>query len=187
MHYRDPCTEGECPPESRVEVLTDSEETFYLPLVSPLRETIDEIRAGYQATPATTQEDESAHQGTLQLRWDEGAVFMNGEVRSNASPLNVDLICYKASKTVDLKPGAGPTMANEKPMQMLRTPGGTYQSFNSVDGIPSDNPKDGSREMLHNAKPGMGCVLQNNVSPGFTKILVKEATADSVTIEYETF
>ncbi len=189
--HMQPCGEGQCPPGERVEVLTVKEEKLVLPYQSPLRDSIDAIlkSQGTQEGAAATQPEEPAADkpasSKLTLSPEQGAVFANAAALPAASPMKVDLICYASSKTVDLQAGAGPTMANQKHLKLFRTPGGTVAKFGSLAEIPPDLPGPDDRDMVHHAAPGNGFVVENNVSPGYTRVLVKEASQDKVVIEYE--
>ena len=190
--HTQPCADGQCPPGQRVEVLTVKEEKLVLPYQSPLKESIDQIlKAPGAATSEAPPEDESAPAADklatfpLTLTPEQGAVFANGASLPAASPMKVDVICYASSKTVDIQAGAGPTMANQKHLKLFRTPGGTVAKFSSLSELPDELPGPEDRDMVHHAAAGNGFVVENNVSPGYTRVLVKEATQQKVVLEYQ--
>jgi len=185
-----PCIEGQCPPGQRVEVLTVKEQKLLLPFQSPLKDSIDQIlKAKGPAEAATTADAQPPADkppaSVLTLVPEQGAVFANVASLPAASAMQVDLICYASSKTVDLQAGAGPTMANQKHLKLFRTPGGTVAKFSSLAELPPDLPVESDRDMVHHAAAGNGFVVENNVSPGYTRVLVKDATKEKVVLEYE--
>jgi hypothetical protein len=178
-----PCSEADCPPGSRVEVLTQNEETVLLPFESPLRESVEKVLS--QVAEAGPPPAAAPPIGTLSLAPEAGAIFGSGAALPDSSPLKVDLICYASSKSVDLQAGAGPTMANQKLLKLFRTPGGTTAKFGSIGELPTDLPQDGDRDMVHHAQAGNGFVLENNITGGHTRVFVKEASTAKVVLEYQ--
>lgn len=187
------CKEDECPPGKRVEILTQKEETRLLRYESPLKEHVEMILTWYEAEPEppTQAQVESKPTppapaiGEITLKPEQGAVFVEKQAELNASPLSVDLICYDSSKTVDLQAGAGPTMAKQKHLKLFRTPGGTVKKFGSIDEIPVELPEAEDRDMVHHAEAGMGFIVENNVSPGYTKVFVKDGQDASVILQFQ--
>ena len=162
-----PCEEADCPPGSRVEVLTQNEEVLLLPYHSPLRESVESVLQQVVSVgppPAPTPQA-----STLTLTPEGGAVFGSGEVLAATSPLKVDLICYASSKSVDLQAGAGPTMAKQKHLRLFRTPGGTTAKFGSMAELPVELPEDGDRDMVHHAMPAF-----NPTATGMDTMLLKK-------------
>jgi hypothetical protein len=192
------CDSASCQTGERVEILTSAEEKFFLPFQSPLREPVEKLLALYgEATageeteggsgggPAEAPPAAASPAAELTLLPEQGAVFANSAAVGQASPLKVDLICYASSKTVDLQAGAGPTMAKQKHLKLFRTPGGTAATFGGLQELPADLPADDDRDMVHNAEGLMGFVVENNVSPGYTRVWVKEASAGNVVLQYQ--
>jgi len=190
------CTDADCPPESRIEVLTVDEKTRYLPYSQPLKEHVEKVlslhdqEAGAPEQAAQEQDNSvqvppPSHQ--MKLTPESGAVFATLQVVKAASPLNTDLICYPSSKTVDLQPGAAPTMADQKHLKLFRTPGGTVQKFGSLSEVPAEPPAETDRDMVHHAQAGMGFSVENNVSSGYSVAFVKDAADDYVLIEFLVF
>ncbi len=177
-----PCDEVDCPPGNRVEVLTQNEETVLLPYQSPLRESVESILT--QVASAEPPPSAVPQTALLSLVPEGGAVFAAGTSLPETSPLKVDLICYASSKSVDLQAGAGPTMASQKLLKLFRTPGGTTAKFDSILDLPPELPQDGDRDMVHHAQAGNGFVVENNISGGHTRVLVKEASNNKVVLEY---
>lgn len=187
------CSEADCPPGKRVEILTQEEETRLLRYESPLKEHVEMVLTWYQAEPETPPKAEVETKpadlepavSELTLKPEQGAVFVEQKVLLNASPLKVDLVCYDSSKTVDLQAGAGPTMAKQKHLKLFRTPGGTVKKFANIQEIPTELPGDEDRDMVHHAETGMGFIVENNVSPGYTKVFVKEGQDASVVFQFQ--
>lgn len=177
-----PCDETDCPPGSRVEVLTQNEEILLLPFQSPLRESVESVLQ--QVVAAGPPPKAAPQSATLTLSPEGGALFGTGTVLPEASPLKVDLICYASSKSVDLQAGAGPTMAKQKHLKLFRTPGGTTAKFGSIAELPAELPEDDDRDMVHHAQAGNGFVVENNISGGYTRLFVKEASTTKVVLEY---
>jgi len=189
------CGADNCPPGERIEVLTVDEEHLMLPYKSPLKESMQQVLSMYEvdegdgeagnAPDEPEPEVQAAPVYEITLKPEQGAVFANGDVLSEASPLKVDLICFASSISVDMQAGAGPTMSKQKHLKLFRTPGGTVQKFSSIDELPDELPKDDDRDMVHNADAGNGFVVENNVSQGYTKVFVKDADDGKAVLQYQ--
>ncbi len=179
-----PCDESQCPPGTRVEILTQAEETILVPFASPLRERVETILEQVDDAPLAAPAAPATVSQVITLAPETGAVFGSGQVLNEASPLKVDLICYASSKSVDMQAGAGPTMAKQKHLKLFRTPGGTTAKFASLAEVPDENPTESDRDMVHHAQPGNAFVVENNISGGHAKVLVKEADTAHVVLEY---
>ena len=183
------CGEGECGPGDRVEVLTVKEETRVLPYESPLSDQLESVLDLYNGEAETADPPEAeplvaATLAEVTLKPDQGVVFAGGQVESAASPLKVDIICYASSKTVDLQAGAGPTISKQKHLKLFKTSGGVVQKFEGLDEVPDIFPGSEDRDMVHHAEAGMAFVVENNVSAGYTKAIVKEASTEEVVLLY---
>ena len=183
------CTGDSCPEGERLEVLTVDEDQLLLPYQSPLKESFQQVLSAYQGAEVEGDGEEPAAAAApvleLILKPEQGAVFANHAVVTEASPLKVDLICYASSKTVDMQAGAGPTMAKQKHLLLFRTPGGTVAKFGSLGEMPDAIPGDDDRDMVHNAEAQHGFVIENNLSQGFTRVYVKEAGPSQVVLQYQ--
>ncbi len=183
------CTDGECGPGERVEVLTVKEETRVLPYESPLSDQVEGVLELYQEQSEVAVQPQldppAAPPQEITLKPDQGVVFAGGTVEVAASPLKVDVICYASSKTVDLQAGAGPTIAKQKHLKLFKTSGGVVQKFDSLDDVPDIFPGNEDRDMVHHAEAGMAFVVENNVSAGHTKAMVKSASKEAVVLQYK--
>ncbi len=193
------CTSQDC-----LTVLTQAEESLTLELEAPMESQIANLLEKAQSVPATGTGDEAAEpdppeeadpvapaiqQPTSQLTFkaEQGADFAADAVVADGHPLKVDLICYAGSQGLDCQAGAGPTISKQKHLKLFRTPGGTIQTFGSVDALPTDLPTDADRDMINGAEAGWGFVLENNMSQTYTRGFIKKATQDSITIQYIVF
>jgi hypothetical protein len=178
-----------CPPPERFEVLMSDEKTRYLPYADPLKPFVQQFLSQYsqEAGLGTEGAKDVAPAASMTLKPEFGARFAESTAEAQSSPLSADLICYASSQTVDLQAGAGPTMAKQKHLKLFRTPGGTVQKFGSLDEVPAEIPADTDRDMVHHAKAGNGFVVENNVSPGYTRVFIKDAGEGYVVLEYQMF
>ncbi len=193
-----------CTSQACVSVLTQAEESLELELEAPMESQIAKLLEKAQSVPSTgtgqevpePEPPEEANPGAPAIQQqisqatfkaEEGMDFASDTVVMDGHPLKVDLICYAGSQGLDCQAGAGPTITNQKHLKLFRTPGGTIETFGSVEDLPDDLPTEADRDMIHGAEAGWGFVLENNLSDTYTRAFIKKATQDSITIQYIVF
>ena len=193
------CTSKDC-----LTVLTQAEQTLDLEMEAPMESQIallikkaaavpptdtgeedPEIVPPAVADPGTPMSQEQISQVTFQA--EQGVDFAAAAVILDGHPLKVDLICYAGSKGLDCQAGAGPTISKQKHLKLFRTPGGVTQTFGSIQELPAGIPSDMDRDMVNGAEAGWGFVIENNLSDTFTRVFIKKATEDSITLQFQVF
>ena len=141
--------------------------------------------------------DESAAQsmelypsGSLVIGPKEGIDFKTGEKMSPGTFANSDIYAAENGDALSLLPG-GETSANSRPVNWFQ-PGGTAQHFDSLADVPSDadDIPTGYGFSLPNADIGNAFIVENarenDADPHtYTKGWISDATASTVTIEFE--
>lgn len=186
------CNSKEC-----LTVLLPTQETHNINLESPMREQIRSLLDKAVDVPAEeamgTQKPQPtapAQTGSsvLTLKAEQGADFGSGALVDPGHPLKADLVCYAGSNSLDCQAGAGPTVADQKHLKLLRTPGGTIASYDSLDQVPTSLPTVSDRDMLRGVKAGTAFVLENNLTESsYTRAWVKKVGPTSMTLEFEVF
>ena len=128
--------------------------------------------------------------GEVVLKVNEGVVFSTGET-TNGSPQASDLIIYAhQSQDIDLKSGVEPNTTKHLQMRVFRTANNANAVFDNLDLVPQQKPTGLMLDdFLSKAANGNGCVVQNNISKGYTKIFVDtyNAPGKQVRLKYVVF
>ncbi len=124
--------------------------------------------------------------GEVTLTAEMGINFATGQAVKPANFANCDLFASAGTSFLKLSPG-GPTPVKGQPLTWFTTPGGLIETFLSLSDVPNVVPQDsdGSKSIV-NAKKGIGFVLRNNTSDGYTRVWIRHGAKKQVTIEYVT-
>lgn len=128
--------------------------------------------------------------GEVTLGIDGAVVFDTGTVDPTGHHLTADLIAYKSGAGMDLKSGVPNGTTSHQPLRLFKTAGGKPATYASLDEVPREVPAaDEANTYVPKAAAGMGFVVQNNISSGYTAVWVKSVDDNptTVTIAYETF
>jgi len=124
------------------------------------------------------------------LRLDQGIVFATGELTEGAAMQASDLVALKNKGDVDLKSGVSPGSTDHLLMKVFHQDNldiGPNAIFDNLDKVPSTKP-DGTviGEYMRRAVKKNGLVVQNNISPGYTKVWVKlyNAAGGQIVLHY---
>lgn len=128
------------------------------------------------------------------LKIDQGVVFSTGAITNGAAFQASDLVVVAHQQVdVDLKPGVEPNSTDHVLMHVFRT-GDQATSANAVfddlDSVPALKPSGAIMgDFLRRAGNGNGCVVQNNMSKGYTKVFVDmyNAPGKQVRLKYLVF
>ena len=114
-----------------------------------------------------------------------GINFSTGQTFKMANYANSDLFATQGSSYLKLTPG-GSKSTKTQPIRWFKTNGGLVKTFNSLDNVPWEYPTDAeASKSLVSAKPGVGFVVRNNLSDGYTRVWIKTGDSKSVTIQYQ--
>lgn len=128
--------------------------------------------------------------GEVTLGVDGAVVFGTGAVAAKGNHLTADLIAYKSGAGLDLKSGVPQGTTSRQPLRLFKTAGGVAETFGSLADVPREAPAAAdANAYVPKAAAGMGFVLQNNITEGYTAVWVKDAggSPPTVTVAYETF
>ena len=193
------CTSQDC-----LTVLTQAEQTLDLELEAPMESQIALLLKKAKSVPPTDTGEEDPEVvppaeaepelpmiqqqiSQVTFKAEQGVDFAAGSLVADGHPLKVDLICYAGSKGLDCQAGAGPTISKQKHLKLFHTSGGVTQTFGSIQELPADIPSDVDRDMINGAETGWGFVIENNLSDTFTRVFIKKATKDSITLQFQVF
>ncbi|MEC8025278.1 MAG: hypothetical protein VX223_15230, partial [Myxococcota bacterium] len=98
----------------------------------------------------------------------------------------VDLLATENGDRIRLATG-GPTTTKPNPIIWFESAGGMLETYSSLDEVPYDKPASETGAAMLKTETGLGFVLENYTSSGFTKGWIRSATASEVVIEYEIF
>jgi len=128
--------------------------------------------------------------GSLVIGPKEGIDFKTGEKMAPGTFANSDIYAAENGDALSLLPG-GATSANSRPVNWFQ-PGGTAQHFDSLADVPEDagDIPTGNGFSLPNADTGNGFIVENareqdDAPQTYTKGWISDATASTVTIEFE--
>jgi hypothetical protein len=137
---------------------------------------------GGTTTGGTTGEP-TGQAGTVTLNAETGIVFSSGEVLKPGNYKNSDIYATAGSGYLKLTPGGLiPTESN--PVTWFQGAGGFHSTYSSLKQVPSSKPSEESGYSLVKAKAGIGFVVKNNVSEGYTKGWISQGGSGKVIIEY---
>ncbi len=124
--------------------------------------------------------------GVITLNADDGVVFATGEIIPGDKFNQVDLLATENGDRIRLATG-GPTTTKPNPIIWFESAGGMLETYSSLDEVPYDKPSSETGAAMLKTDTGLGFVLENYTSSGFTKGWIRSATASEVVIEYEIF
>ncbi len=134
----------------------------------------------------------------LQVTINQGVDFagcrvLSSETEPKMSQQTADLIVYKNKSGFDF--WSGEKDGSTQPLRIIKTNGGSGipATYKSLDEVPyrkplSSTPED-AQGRFFNVGTGHGCVVENTVSDGFTKVWVKQAISASelIVIQWKTY
>lgn len=128
--------------------------------------------------------------GALTIQKDQGIDFTRHQITDHGNFANSDLYAVDNGHALKLLSGGVKsevsgkfTSTSSQPVTWFMT-GGVAQEFSSLAEIPVELPKKPYQPLLH-AKKGNGFIVKNAQGFGYTRGFIVDATASSVTIEFD--
>ncbi|HIA04533.1 MAG TPA: hypothetical protein EYN66_21995 [Myxococcales bacterium] len=120
---------------------------------------------------------------TITLNAETGINFETGEYLKPGNFKNSDVYATAGKSYLKLTPG-GPIPTQSNPVTWFKGAGGFHSTYSSLNQVPNSKPDDKGGKSLVKAKAGIGFVVQNNVSTGYTKGWIQNGGPNQVIIEY---
>lgn len=173
-----------------VEVQTVGGETFDVPMTVDLEEALEQVEELAEeletsGKPELVQKDEPAPEQTaVAMAVDTGYVFGTDSL-FDAMPTKVDIVAHQGVVGIDLAPGVDGATMQVRRLHVFANEHGTPVLFNDLHQLPNYELTDGDADSIRNVRSGMGFVIENNVSGGYTYVFVKQASMTKVELEYQ--
>ena len=128
------------------------------------------------------EEEEAQEPGipfqTTTLLVDEGVVFASGEVIDDGSGFKVDLVVHKHGSGLDVKGGRQGT--DYQPIADFGA-----LTYSNIADVPCQAPNPSNKNAFKGKlAPGQGLTVTGNISAGFYRVRIVQATTSYLTIEY---
>lgn len=160
------------------------------PMTVEFQDAVEEVKGYTDETADSAKpemdvpEDEEPVQTAIGMAVDSGYIF-GADSNFDALPTKVDILAHAGEVGMDLLPGIDAATMHQRRVHLFVDDHGEAALFGDLHELPNYQLTDADYDVLRNVRPGMGFVIENNVSSGYTYVFVKQASETKVELEYQ--